>query len=169
MGTLTLIGVTYGRPVWALWSWGLAVILMLIIRPLWIIDLSFQLSVLASLGLILFGTSDSQGEYRNDETGPARLKEFIEGNIRLTLAAQVFTIPVLLVTFGRISLIAPLTNILILWTLPILTVLGIVMIVLGMIFFPLGQIFSWIIWAFLEYDISMIFLTSQIPFAGFQW
>src|SRR3989344_5235737 len=53
MAGITLLGVTLGRQVWPLFIWILAVTIMLVLNPLWIADLSFQLSVLATLGIIL--------------------------------------------------------------------------------------------------------------------
>lgn len=53
MGCLSLFAVIFGRPVWAFWSWCIAVITMLLFSPGWLSDISFQLSALATLGMIL--------------------------------------------------------------------------------------------------------------------
>jgi len=188
MGGITLIGILFGKNAWALWSWGVAVICMLVAKPMWITDLSFQLSVLASLGMILFG--DQTKENRKWKVGveavPAGrqdreskidkrsnllsivhpLYSIILNDLQTTLAAQTFTIPLLLFTFGRLSFISPLTNVLIVWTLPIITVLGFLVATCGFFFLPLGQAVAWISWIFLEYIIQIITWTSRIPFAN---
>jgi competence protein ComEC len=165
MGGISIIGVWSGRERFALWSWGIAVVLMLILHPVWITELSFQLSALASLGMILFGVDSSKKAYIQRSWLQSG-KEIIVDGLHTTLSAQVFTIPLLFFTFGRLSLISPLTNILIVWVVPIVTVLGFLMVCLGAIWLPLGQIVSWVTWVFLEYMIQIIFLTSRLPFAS---
>ena len=59
----------------------------------------------------------------------------------ITLAAQVFTLPVLAYNFSQISLIAPLANLAVLWTLPILTILILVALPLSFILPGLSFIF----------------------------
>ncbi len=169
MGGITLLGIIFGKNVWALWSWGVAVVLMLGVKPLWITDLSFQLSVLASLGLILFGNPvhpPSTGSKMYRESWKQSLISLLTRELRVTLAAQTLTIPVLLFSFGRLSFISPLTNILIVWTLPYITVLGFLVILGGIIFSPVGQMFAWGSWIFLEYVIQIIQWTAKIPFAS---
>jgi competence protein ComEC len=172
MGGITLIGIVFGKNVWALWSWGVAVVLMLIARPLWITDLSFQLSLLASLGMILFGKNKM--EDREWNLGDSQLLssiiyplfQMLRTDLQTTLAAQTLTLPLLLFSFGRLSFVSPFTNVLIVWTLPIITVLGFLVVIGGYLFLPLGQVFAWFSWIFLEYIIQVILLTSRIPGAS---
>ena len=182
MGGITLIGILFGKNAWAFWSWGVAVILMLVAKPVWITDLSFQLSVLASLGMILFGGQKTENRKQKAENGEQvtmsmRQKteslyvyrsfvRLMENDLRTTLAAQTLTIPLLLFTFGRLSFISPLTNVLIVWTLPVITVLGFFVAIGGFFFLPLGQFFAWISWIFLEYIIQAVMWTSRIPGAS---
>lgn len=181
MGGISLIGVLLGRSVWPLGIWALAALLMLIWQPNWLFDLSFQLSVLAALGLILFAGQRSihttNNECHREEPGsPGRrgnlvfneLKSLILADLRVTLAAQVFTIPIVFFAFGRISLISPLTNILIGWTMPILTVLGWVVPITEIIWKPLAYLPSWVGYSLLSYVIWIVRITSLLPFASIQ-
>jgi len=188
MGGISLVAIIFGKNLWALWSWGVAVVGMLLVRPMWITDLSFQLSVLASLGIICFGKPSTVASTIPDGTWESNwsdleknnrhvvrrkvirhLREVLWDDLQTTLAAQTFTIPILFVTFGRLSFISPLTNVLIGWTIPIVTVLGLFVSVFGFVFFPIGQVFAWISWIFLEYIIQIITWTSRIPFASIEW
>lgn len=162
MGSLTLVGIITGRPRLPLFLWGLAVGGMLIARPLWITDLSFQLSALASLGIILFAKE------KEERHRPFVLAVLYE-DLRTTLAAQAGTIPLIFFAFHRISLIAPLANVLIGWTIPIITVLGMCVALFGWIWLPLGQVIAWVTWLFLEYLIIMIELTGNVPVASVGW
>ena len=57
MGSISLLAIALGRQAWSLLSWVLALGIMLVIKPSWIGDISFQLSALATIGIILFGGS----------------------------------------------------------------------------------------------------------------
>jgi len=175
MGSITLVAPLTGRMSTALITWGITIASMLLVQPSLLLNLSFQLSGLASLGIILFGK-----EFREQtDAAPSSLSHLsslrylfrklwflVKSELQTTLSAQVFTIPLILFTFGRLSLISPLTNLLIGWTIPIITGLGLVMCVLGWIWLPLGQLFAWGTWVFLEWLIQAVILTSRIPLAS---
>jgi len=164
MGSLTLLAVIFGRRNISLLSLLLAVSIMLLLNPLWIGDLSFQLSVLATLGIILFGGSEV-----TPPSSPSLLKRGLGGVIdgfRITLAAQLFTTPLIFFHFHRLSLIAPLTNILIGWTMPFLMGLGWIAAIAGFIWQPLGLLPAWAAWVLLTYVIRVVEITATIPWAS---
>jgi competence protein ComEC len=154
MGSLTLLAVLFGRPAWSIFSFALTVGIMLLWKPSWIGDLSFQLSALATLGIILFGKKQ---------------KNFIQDALQTTLSAQVFTIPLILFVFRRISLVSPLTNVLIGWVIAPLTGIGMAAAFFGWIWLPLGVVFGWVSWVLLEYLIFMVEWTAKLPFSSLGW
>jgi competence protein ComEC len=164
MGSLTLLAVVSGRQTWSIFTYGLTIGVMLCIKPDWIGDLSFQLSALSTLGIILFGGKSAIASKNRN-----LLKLLFEDDLRVTLSAQVFTIPLILLTFRRISLVSPLTNILIGWTIAPLTAIGMVTAILGWIWLPLGYVFGWVNWVFLEYLILMVRWTAKLPFSSLGW
>lgn len=95
MGLAVLVAITLGRKVSPLHSLLLAATLLLLINPVWIWDLGFQLSVLATLGLLV--------------TAPALTKwldwlpSAIAPLVAVPLAAFVWTIPLQLHVFGVVS------------------------------------------------------------------
>lgn len=93
-------------------------------------------------------------------------KHFVKDDLRLTLSAQVLTIPLILIHFHRISLISPLPNLLIGFILPPLTAMGLITVLASVVFRPLGQLLSYITWVPLEYIIRVVMLTSRIPLAS---
>lgn len=157
MGGITLIGISFGRQVVPLVSWLLAVVIMLVLNPQWIVDISFQLSVMATLGILLFGTSKDK---KQDLFSPLR------NDLRLTLAAQVFTIPIIMFAFGRISLVSPLSNLLIGWLIAPVMIGGFALVFAGLIWMPLAQLIAWFVWLPLAFIITIIHLTAKIPFAS---
>lgn len=194
MGSISLLSVSVGRQSWPILSWILAVFIMLLLNPLWIADVSFQLSILATLGIILFSTaskvdidpvdplsvpgneiqwsqSADDTETTQKATGllgtlPGILLTFLRDDLCVTLAAQVFTIPVIFFQFHRISLISPVTNVLIGWLIAPVTVIGFVIVGAGLFWMPLAYAAGWIAWVLLSAIIGAVRLTASIPFAG---
>lgn len=68
------------------------------VNPLYIWDIGFQLSFLATLGIILLAP---------------RLPWFLPGGMKETVAAQAFVWPILLINFNSLSYIGILVNTLI--------------------------------------------------------
>ena len=155
MGSLTLLAVALGRQTWTLFTYGVTIAIMLAVKPSWIGDLSFQISALATLGIILF-----RGK---------RTTSYIKDVLRLSLSAQVFTIPLIFFTFGQISLVSPLTNILVGWAIAPVTAIGMGLAIFGWIWLPLGYVFGWVNWVLLEYLILVIHWTAKLPFASIGW
>ncbi|EKD87284.1 MAG: hypothetical protein ACD_36C00162G0001 [uncultured bacterium] len=151
MGSISLLAVVSGRQYWSIFSWVLATTAMLLLNFQWLFDISFQLSVLATLGIILFGKTE---------------KNILLSDLRLTLSAQVFTIPIILYHFHRISLISPVSNILIGWLIGPLTMLGWGTVFFGSLWLPLGKIIAWIDWTLLSYLVAVVTWTAKVPFAS---
>jgi competence protein ComEC len=165
MGIISLLSVYFGRKAWSLLSLIIASGLMLLAVPALIENISFQLSCVATFGIIIFGPSKVKPQRRlwGIIVQDALL------NFQTTLAAQVFTVPIILFHFKRFSLIAPITNVLVAWTITPIMVLGLVLSVLGYIWLPLGEIIAFFIWLPINYLILMIKVTALLPFASFQW
>ena len=89
---------------------GLAVGLLLLVDPSLVTDAGFQLSVLATAGLLVWGATASR---LIERTGRGRLPGWLVETLALSLAAQLATLPVILATFGRLSLVAPFANLLV--------------------------------------------------------
>lgn len=109
MGCLSLLSTIFGRQKGALWCLLLAALGMLILNLSYLTDVSFQLSFLATLGIILFTKSNKK------EINPSKffLCNLIKDDLKTTLYAQVFTMPIFIFTFHQVSLMSPVPNILI--------------------------------------------------------
>ena len=89
----------------------LAALVMLLAAPPVLWDVGFQLSLLATGGLIWFGATV--------EARLRRLPTFLREPVALTLAAQLTTLPVILLNFERLSLVAPLANVVVVPLVPL--------------------------------------------------
>ncbi len=143
----------FGRASTAWWTLLLTACLMLIINPLLIVDTGFQLSFMATLGLI---TLAPRIEFK--------LRRFPKLAVPLaeTLAASLATAPILIFTFGRFNPLIILSNLGVLWLVEYIMYLGIVLIVSSLIFPPLTQVISWLAWMPLTYLSLVINVFGQI-------
>ena len=155
MGLLTHVAIITGRKNYTLYALFLSLIFILIFWPNWLKTISLQLSYGATLGIILFG----QGK-NND---------WIIKNLRLTLAAQVFTVPIIFLYFKQISIISPLANLLVVETIPPLMVFGFLTAILGKINYFLGIIPAYICYGILSYLIWVIETLAKIPYVFLQF
>ncbi len=136
---------------------------MLLINPQVLkFDVGFQLSFLATIGIVYLSPYIKKGL----KLFPQTFK--IRDSASMTLSAQVMTLPLILFHFGRISLIAPLANVLILPFIPLTMMLGFVSGILGLAWLFLGKVAAWFAWLFLTYEILVVRELSKIPFASIE-
>lgn len=124
MGSLLLIGYQIGRQYSITPALFFSAAVMLLINPkilFW--DISFQLSFAATAGIVYFSpVLDSL-----TENWPNFLQ--IKSILLTTMAAIISTLPLILLYFGQLSLVAPLVNILILPLVPLTMLLGFLIVV----------------------------------------
>lgn len=166
MGCLALIAQMAGRQVWALWSLFITFLIMVAFRPGLVSDISFQLSVGATLGLILFAGHPPASRTPSFWQS---VRDAVMDDLKVTLAAQVFTIPLTVMHFRRLSLISPVTNLLIGWVLAPITGAGMLFVMTGFVIPPLAVPVSYGLWVGLEYVIRVVMLTARVPFASVSW
>lgn len=113
MATLFLGGIQFQRPGSSINALAVAGVIILILDPLSLLGLSFQLSFGAVLGILLF-----HDRIQNSLTSllPRMLRgkaaDTVLALLSLTLSAQALTLPLLAANFGQISASGLLTNIL---------------------------------------------------------
>jgi competence protein ComEC len=163
MGAMSLLAVYFGRQSWALLSLFLASGIMLLVRLELLSDLSFQLSFLATLGIIVANTIKW---YKEKQGMINKIKYVLFENLKISLAAQVFTMPVILYNFHRISLIAPLANILTGFVIQPVMMLGFIAAILGVFWLPLGYLPAWFAWVPLTYFIKVVEILAKVPGAS---
>jgi competence protein ComEC len=107
MAGIALVARELGRPSRAAAAMGLAVAILLVLNPTSVDDPGFRLSVLATAGLMAWGTPLAR---RLSGPAPGRVRAWLAESLGVSLAAQAATLPVILLEFGRLSLIAPIVN-----------------------------------------------------------
>jgi len=125
-----------------------------------VFDPSFQLSFMATLGLVtLAPLIKSHLTFVTERFG---LREIVSA----TLATQVFVLPLLLYNTGQLSLVALPINLLILPTVPFTMFFGFLAGVMAFISVYLALPFAGLAYALLFYQISLVTFVASFPFAS---
>lgn len=145
MASLAFGAQFFGREKNSFLSLAFAAILMLLVWPLIIFDIGFQLSFFATAGILFFYP---------------KLKflklPILGDDLAVTLSAQIATLPLTFFYFGQFNLLSPLINALVLPTIPLIMVLGGLALVSGLIWLPLAQFIGWFVWLPLTYFVKII-------------
>lgn len=159
MGIGALIGLLYNRQVNSLGSLLLAATILLLWQPLWIWDLGFQLSFLATLGLIItVPLLQDKIDY---------LPNLLAEPMAISLAATLWTLPLLMYNFNSIALYNIPINII---TTPLVTLIslgGVFSAFLALIYPPLGSISAVILYYPLELLLQITTFFSHLPFSTY--
>ncbi|HET7030505.1 MAG TPA: ComEC/Rec2 family competence protein [Candidatus Limnocylindrales bacterium] len=110
MAGVVLLARETGRAGRAAAALGWAAAILLVIEPTLVTDAGFQLSSLATAGILAWADPLEQ---RLRRVAGGRLPGWLAESLGVSLAAQAATLPIVLATFGRLALIAPLSNLLI--------------------------------------------------------
>lgn len=163
MGGFALFGLLFGRDahVWTLLALGCAGIA--IVEPAILLDAGFQLSALATAGVFAAtSTTDwaiSSLPARLAFLGRPQLRPFAGfGRVLLAMLSvavwvTVATAPVLAASFGQVSVVAPLSNVLLEPAMPVIMSTTAVVSLAGGIWPPLGSALAWLALPWLRYFI----------------
>jgi competence protein ComEC len=169
MAQLAFGAVLFGRQYNGIYGLALTAGAMVLWSPLLIEDIGFQLSVLATLGIIVLNPL-----FTRYVKNFASLNFVIVEDLITTFSAQVFTLPILLLAFGQYGLLSILVNMLVLWTIPLITIVGGIGVLVGLLVAPLGQAIVYVclplLWYFVKVTsffagISPVLTFSQLPFS----
>ena len=168
MGGLGVLGGMFGRRQNGLNSLGLVVLLMALLNPNLPWDVGFQLSALATLGLILYGQPLEEwfvrlASRRMSEDQANRLVGPVSDFFLFTLAAQAMTMPIIAYHFGGLSWITLIANPLILPAQPLVLILGGLAMLAGIVLPGLGHVLAVIALPFVQYTVRLIDWLGRWP------
>jgi len=125
-------------------------------------DAGFQLSFLATMGLVyVMPLLEKFFKWLPE-------KFSIRESLLATISAQITAVPLIVYQFGRLSLIAPLANLLILPLIPFTMLIGFISGIIGFIYVPLAEWLAWPAWLFLIYEIKIVEWLAKVPYADVQ-
>jgi len=158
MGFGSLIGLVVQRRSRPVVGLIVTAVLLLLYQPLWIWDLGFQFSFLATFGLIT--TSRSIAERL--EWLPPTIAELLS----VPIAAYIWTLPLQLLVFGRLSPYSLIANVFTTPLVAISTYGGIISGGLGIVFVPIGAVISWLLYPLLHWTIGFAQWLNTLPNAS---
>ncbi len=126
MGGIGLLAGWTGRRRDALPALGCAALVMTAWTPPIVWDVGFQLSFLATLGIVLWSEPLASRLRRLGARadGTSRLPAWLVEGVAVTLAAELATMPLIAVDFNRVSLVGLAANLALAWTMTPIMVLG---------------------------------------------
>ncbi|KND48728.1 MAG: competence protein ComEC [Parcubacteria bacterium C7867-003] len=140
---------------------GFTIVLMLAPNPLLLVfDPSFQLSVLATIGLIF--VSPILEPYFKGVTEKFGLREILA----TTIATQITVLPFLIYNTGLLSLVSIPVNVLILSTIPLTMFLGFITGIFGLVNFYLSVIPAFFTFGLLWYQLKIVHVGSALSFGA---
>lgn len=161
MGSMLLLATRFGRQGSAFVAISLTAAIMIYLNPLILrFDIGFQLSFAALIGLIYLAPLIEKYFFW--------LPRVIYENLSITLAAQIAAAPILAYNFGSLSLVSPITNILILPLIPVAMTLGFTSALFAMLFEPIGRIVGYISFGMLEYMLRVVGYFSELSYASIE-
>jgi competence protein ComEC len=155
MGFASLLALWLGRKIRPVPTLLVIATLILMLKPLWIWDLGFQLSVLATLGLIVTASPLA--------TALDWLPPTLAAMISVPLAATLWTLPLQLYTFGVLPLYGLLANVITALLLSALTIGGFISSLAALLWPLLGSGFAWFLFWPTQLLMVIVQGVSQLP------
>lgn len=158
MGVGVLIGIVNERKVRVFASLLLAAVILLLINPLWIWDIGFQLSFLATFGLIVSLPAMVE---RLDWLPPT-----LANVLAVSLSATVWVLPLLFYHFHRFPLYSVITNVLATPLVIVITLGGFFTAFVGVFSPLLGGAIAFLLFPFIWLLIKLVEISNQLPFSS---
>lgn len=151
----TIVCILAGKPSFIGWNLFLTILFVAILSPAWVVSLSFQLSVFATIGIIVWGALSSRFEKKINPF----MEVFFESWIVFLTTA-----PISIWYFKSIPLISPLSTALVSWLIVPLMIAGFAISVFYILFPPLALLIAIPTQLGLQFIIAVIQGASRIPF-----
>jgi competence protein ComEC len=168
MAGVVLLARESGRAGRAAAALGWAATLLLLSDPGLIGDAGFQLSSLATAGLIAWATPITD---RVAQAGRGHVPRWLAESLGVSLAAQAATMPVVLVSFGRLAVLSPLVNLVVVPLVAPAMAVGIVALAAGVAVAAgapavIGAVLAAPGWVILRILVGIVDVAAGLPFAS---
>lgn len=160
MATIAFSAALLGRQNTGWYALLLTGFLMIFISPRTIFDLGFQLSFFSTAGILLI--TPLLLEEKKKASKPEDATWFLTDDFKTTVSAQLATIPILFINFSEYSVFSVVINMLILWTIPPLMVLGGLASLFSLIFPILSAPFLYLSLPLLWYVVTVVEFSARV-------
>ncbi|MHC1773046.1 MAG: ComEC/Rec2 family competence protein [Flexilinea sp.] len=173
MCSLTLVGMVIGRGKTGVYALLFSASLIGIYDPKTLFNISLQLSITATLGILLFkdplrsAIDHSLARFRKMSEGTRSiLVNFLDEFLLISISAQIFTIWISAAAFHQFSLISLLANFLITPFQSVIMLGGVLSLLAGLIFEPFGSVIAALVWVAPAYTIRAVHFCSEFSWAS---
>ena len=150
-----------------------AVLFMLVLNPLTLLSVSFQLSVGCMIGILLFGQplydwmlDQKCMQYRKKRGTKSKIVHFLAASLSVSIGAAAVTTPLVVRHFGTVSLIGVVTNLVTLWLVPLIFQGIMAACLLGLFWHGGAMVLAWIVSWGMRYIIAAASFLSAAPLAA---
>ena len=149
-----------------------SVLILLLIDPITITSISFQLSVSCVAGIfllyqpihnLLLRPKWMRGGKGKDLK--AKMIRWFAGSVAVSASAMIFTLPLSAIHFQGICLIGVLSNLLTMWAVSYVFYGIVATCIMGVLWLPLGGVFAWLISWLMRYVSTVAVALGKVPFA----
>ncbi|MBZ0300284.1 MAG: ComEC/Rec2 family competence protein [Anaerolineae bacterium] len=170
MSSLLVIAALVRRRAFVPASLAFTALLLSLLDPTVLWDVSFQLSFFATLGLALYADPlarylDALLRHLFPRDWAAPLGGFLAEPLVITLAVQITTLPLIALYFNRLSLVAVVTNLLIVPAQAAILILGILATLSAFVVPGFAQILYWYDLVLLSWTTAIVRALARLPFA----
>ncbi len=171
---LSICGAAIGRTGNGVNNLAITAAVMGLAKPVILLDLGFQLSAAATLGILLFSEPLCAAVTRlltrlfpkANEEQIRNIVSILNDLCLMSVSAQIFTVWISAQAFGRLSLISLPANFLIAPFQPLIMLGGFIALGLSFIFYPLGAAAAWLVWAAPALTIRIVQRCARVPFGS---
>ena len=168
MAAVVLAARESGRAGRAAAALGLAAAILLLVDPAMIGDAGFRLSVMATAGLLAWASPLGA---RIGQLHGGRVPGWLAESLGISLAAQAATLPDVIATFGRLSLVSPAVNLAVVPLVPVAMAGGVAaMLAGGLVAFGAPSLVGVVTglpgWLVLHVIVAVVRIAAGLPFAA---
>lgn len=151
----------------------LALLILLLQNPYAVQSMSLQLSFAATLGLLVLSSPMQQRlQALLKKEAPTLVKKIYRvmiGAVTCSVCAMLFTTPFLFSSFGHVSLLSLVSNVLVVGVTALCFVGGLLSCLLYRLLPPVAHVLAWVISPLLRYIQEVANLVCQLPFGVIHW
>lgn len=170
MTVIMMFGQYLDRPTYLPASLAFSVWVLLLFNPLWLWDISFQLSVAAVLGIFVFVPPlttlfDRLWRQLLSESQARTVGDWLQEPLVVSIAAMLTTSPLIVLYFQRLSVVALLVNVLIVPVQSVILILGGLATLIGLIVPAIAQVLFYGVLVLLSWTIGVVRLFGSLSWA----
>lgn len=145
-----------------------AVLVLLLLNPWTLSDVSFQLSVGCMVGILLFGEPIKNWLLEKKRLGRfhGKWKGWLASGIVISISASIVTTPLCAYYFRMVSLVSVLTNLLTLWVISYIFYGIMLACVVALIHVPLASAIAWIVTWPIRYVLKVAEILADFPLSA---